>query len=90
MVPQGEKKIVEYEFPVELEPQKEGGFLARCPIWSDCYAFGDTLEEAVQNMNITAQKVIKQYQEKGLKIPFKVKQEINISNHFSISVTVIS
>ena len=41
------KKVLEYELPIQVEPQKEGGFVVKCPVWDDCYAQGDTLDEAV-------------------------------------------
>ena len=38
--------IAEYEFPIEIN-QEDGFFVAKCSKWADCYAQGDTLEEAM-------------------------------------------
>jgi predicted RNase H-like HicB family nuclease len=34
--------IQEYDFPIALQEQVEGGFVATCPVWEDCYAQGET------------------------------------------------
>ncbi|KKR22280.1 MAG: hypothetical protein UT54_C0072G0004 [Candidatus Daviesbacteria bacterium GW2011_GWB1_39_5] len=38
------KKVSEYELPIKIEPQKEGGYVVTCPKWSDCFAQGDTVD----------------------------------------------
>ena len=40
-------RVSEYELPINIEPQKEGGYVITCPKWTDCYAQGDTIDEAV-------------------------------------------
>ncbi len=49
------KKVLEYELPVEVKPQKEGGFVGICPDWSDCYAQGDTVDEVILEITAVAQ-----------------------------------
>ena len=39
--------IKEYELPITINEEKEGGFVAICPVWKDCYAQGETIEEAI-------------------------------------------
>lgn len=63
------KKVSEYELPIKLQPQKEGGYVVVCPKWSDCYAQGDTVDEAVLEITAVAQSLIELYKEEGLKIP---------------------
>jgi len=40
-----------YDFKVLLEPDKEaGGYVASCPALPGCYSQGDTIDEALQNI----------------------------------------
>jgi len=45
--------IAEYELPVTIH-EEEGAFIAQCPKWEDCYAQGDTLEEAINEIRYVA------------------------------------
>lgn len=81
-------KVSEYELPVRIEPQKEEGFVAVCPIWSDCYAQGDSIDEAVLEVTAVAQSLIELYKEEGLKIPLKLKQEKRSLIPFTVPVIV--
>ncbi len=45
--------ITEYELPVAIH-EEEGVFIAQCPKWKDCYAQGDTLEEAINEISYVA------------------------------------
>lgn len=66
------KYIAAYEFPVVIEKEK-GGFFAFCPLWRDCYAQGDTLEEALNEITSAASGLIELYKEEGIDIPLKRK-----------------
>ncbi len=61
--------IQEYELPITIHEEKEGGFTAVCSAWKDCYAQGDTLEETVNEISSVASSLIELYQEKGIRIP---------------------
>jgi len=65
--------IAEYELPVEIT-QEDNYFLAKCPKWFDCYAQGETLEEAINEISYVASSLIEIYQEEGLKVPLKLKR----------------
>lgn len=65
--------ISEYELPIEIR-QNDDVFLAKCPKWSDCYAEGDTLEEAINEISYVASSLIDLYKEENLKIPLKLKK----------------
>lgn len=82
------EKVAQYDLLLKVEPQKEGGFVVTCPIWPDCYAQGDTVDEAVLEVTAVAQSLIELYKEEGLKIPLKVRRDINLAN--SLSLPVIS
>ncbi len=65
--------IQKYELPINIQEEKEGGFIATCPAWKDCYAQGDTLEEAINEISYAASSLIELYKEENMKIPLKVK-----------------
>ncbi len=65
--------IQEYELPVTLHEEAEG-FTATCPVWPDCYAQGDTLEEAITEISSVAASLIELYKEEDLSIPLKLKK----------------
>lgn len=65
--------IHEYELPITVEEDPSGGFVARCDSWADCYAQGDTLEEAINEISYVASSLIELYQEEDLPIPLKLK-----------------
>lgn len=64
--------IAEYEFPIEIN-QEGGYFVAKCSKWDDCYAQGDSLEEAINEISYVASSLIELYKEESLKIPLKLK-----------------
>lgn len=83
-------KVFEYELPIKIELQKEGGYVARCIEWSNCYAQGGTIDEAVVEITAVAQAMIDIYREEGLKIPLKKQQEKSLANSFIVPVIVTS
>ncbi|MDO8583445.1 MAG: type II toxin-antitoxin system HicB family antitoxin [bacterium] len=82
------RKVLEYELKVEIKPQKEGGFIAVCPDWSDCYAQGDTIDEAILEITAVAQSLVELYKEERLDIPLKLQKEKGIANLFTVPVIV--
>lgn len=52
MKKQAKKKtfIVGNQFPVILEEEKDGGYVAAYPSFEGCYSQGDTMDEALQNI----------------------------------------
>ena len=84
------EKVSRYQLPIKIEPQ-EGGFLATCPVWSDCYAQGETIDEAVLEITAVAQTLIEIYKEKSLEIPLKLESEKLLTNsHMSVPIIVAS
>ena len=39
-----------YDFEVCLEPDETGGYIAICPSLPGCYSQGETVEEAMENI----------------------------------------
>lgn len=85
------EKVSKYELPLKIQPQEDGGYLAICPIWTDCYAQGDSIDEAVLEITAVAQSLIELYKEERLKIPLKLQSEKSIgSRDFSLPIIVAS
>jgi predicted RNase H-like HicB family nuclease len=66
--------IQEYELPITITEEKEGGYTARCTNWQDCYAQGETIEEAISEISYVASSLIELYKEEDKVIPLKLKQ----------------
>lgn len=66
--------IQEYELPITIQEEKQGGFTAFCPSWKDCYAQGETIEEAISEISYVASSLIELYKEEELGIPLKLKK----------------
>lgn len=66
--------IAEYEFSIVIQEEKKGGYVATCPLWSDCYAQGETVEEAISEIAYVASSLIELYKEEKLHIPLKLKK----------------
>lgn len=82
------QKVFEYELPIKIEPQKEGGFLVTSPVWKECYAQGDTVDEAVLEITAVAQSLVEFYKEEGLKIPLKPQKAKGLANPLMLPVIV--
>lgn len=67
--------IQEYELPIIIQEEKEGGFTATCSLWKDCFAQGETIEEVINEISYAASSLIELYKEEGLRIPLKLKKE---------------
>jgi predicted RNase H-like HicB family nuclease len=60
------RKIV---LPIEIESLEEGGFLAVCDAIQGCHAEGDTVGEALENIEDVARVILELRKEKGLPVP---------------------
>ncbi|MEK7571392.1 MAG: type II toxin-antitoxin system HicB family antitoxin [Patescibacteria group bacterium] len=82
--------IQEYELPITIQAEEEGGFLAHCPLWKDCYAQGETIEEAITEITYVASSLIEIYKEEDIKIPLKAKHaEKKAKKGFTITFPLI-
>ena len=68
--------IFEYKLPVIVEKDKDG-YVATCPIWSACFAQGDTFEEAINEISYVASSLVEMYKEEGLSVPLELKETKN-------------
>ena len=81
-------KVESFELPLKIESQKDGGFIAKSSVWSDCYAQGDSVDEAVLEATAVAQSLIELYKEEGLKIPLKLTKKGASSSPITVPVIV--
>lgn len=65
-----------YRIPVRLEPQPEGGFTATSPALPELLTEGDTIEEAMNNVEDAFAAVLELYQESGRALPASIIQRI--------------
>lgn len=82
------EKVSEYELPIKIAPQKNGGYLVTCPAWKDCYAQGDSIEEAILEITAVAQSLIELYKEEDIKIPLKPQRSKGVDNPLILPVIV--
>lgn len=60
--------------PVEIEPLEEGGYLATCEAIQGCHAEGETVAEALENLEDVARILLELRQEDGLPPPEGLRQ----------------
>ena len=84
MVKAKKLQVFEYELPVKVEKDPSGGFVAKSPVWSDCYAQGDSIDEVTNEIASVAASLIELYKEEGMRIPLKKKA--SNKNTFKIPV----
>lgn len=73
MAKQKKLQVFEYELPVKVEKDSSGGFVAKSPAWSDCYAQGDTIDEVTNEIASVCASLIELYKEEDMNIPLKKK-----------------
>lgn len=62
-----------YLLPVEVGALEDGRFLAVCPTLDGCQAEGDTIAEALENVEDVARIIIELCIEKGLPLPAELR-----------------
>ena len=63
-----------YLLKVEVEPLEEGGYLATCADLQGCHAEGDTIAEALVNVEDVARILLELRREDGLDLPEGLEQ----------------
>jgi predicted RNase H-like HicB family nuclease len=66
--------LQEYELPLTVHEEPDGGFTATCSVWPDCYAQGEMIEEAINEAAYTAAALIELYQEEDMHVPLKLRK----------------
>ncbi|MEX1255215.1 MAG: type II toxin-antitoxin system HicB family antitoxin [Dehalococcoidia bacterium] len=55
--------------PVQIEAQEEGGYLAICDVIQGCHAEGETVAEALENLEDVARVLLEVQKEDGVPLP---------------------
>ena len=63
-----------YVLPIDIQALEEGGYLANCPILQGCHAQGDTIAEAIDNVQDVAKVLLELYLEDGKSIPEELQE----------------
>lgn len=63
------QKVKSYKFPVVIEKDEDGYYVADCPILQGCHAQGDTIEEAITNIREVIELCLEEIKEQGREIP---------------------
>ena len=61
--------MARYILPVEIQPLEEGGYLAICSVIQGCHAEGQTIAEALDNVEDVAMILLELRVEDGLPLP---------------------
>ncbi|MSQ11072.1 MAG: type II toxin-antitoxin system HicB family antitoxin [Dehalococcoidia bacterium] len=68
--------MTRYQLHVEVEELEEGGYLAVCQGPQGCHAEGETVAEAVANVEDVARVIIELCVEKGLPLPPALQNQV--------------
>ncbi len=58
-----------YKLPLVFEPQAEGGYTVTCPLLPELITEGDTIAEALENVNDALLTIIETYQDLQRPLP---------------------
>jgi predicted RNase H-like HicB family nuclease len=58
-------------YRVIFEPEKEGGYHAYCPALRGCHSYGDTLDEAKENITEAIEAYLESLAKHGEEIPIE-------------------
>lgn len=79
------------QFTLPLQITRDaGGYVAVCPVWKDCFAQGDSIEEALYEAKQVAISLIELYEEEKMPIPLKKVLSKKTPSRFNIDVDVFS
>ena len=85
------KKIInvqQCQLPLDITRDKDG-YIAVCPLWSDCYAQGDSIDEVIAEAQAVAISLIELYREEDKSIPLKAVKEMKMEDQFSLNVPLV-
>jgi antitoxin HicB len=66
-----------YKVPLVLTPQPEGGYTVTSPVLPELITEGDTLEEAVSNVQDALEAVIETYEDLKKPFPANLRQDVH-------------
>jgi antitoxin HicB len=62
-----------YKIPLVLTPQPEGGFTVTSPVLPELVTEGDTVEEAIHNVEDALKAVVELYEDFGRRLPVNLR-----------------
>ena len=68
-----------FKCPLVLTPQPEGGYTVTSPLLPELITEGDTVEEALENVQDALRAVVELYDDLGKELPVSVRQDPNSS-----------
>jgi antitoxin HicB len=63
--------------PIVLEPQPEGGYAVRSPLFTELITDGDTLQEAIQHAQDAVTADLELYEDLGKPLPESIRHDLN-------------
>ena len=63
-----------YLLKVEVEPLEEGGYLAICAAIQGCHAEGESVAEALENLEDVARVLLEVQKEDGVPLPSELEE----------------
>ena len=76
--------MAKYEFAAVIEQDEDGVYISSCPALQGCHSFGETYEEALQNLKDAIQVYLEAKLSLGETLPTDVgidRVEVNVENH---------
>ncbi|MBI2816066.1 MAG: type II toxin-antitoxin system HicB family antitoxin [Acidobacteria bacterium] len=64
--------VAKYQYTVVIEQDEDGVYISSCPALQGCHSYGDTYEEALENIREVIQLHIEARQSVGDPIPIEV------------------
>ena len=78
-----------YKLPLVFEPQPEGGYTVTCPLLPELITEGDTIAEALVNVQDALIAILEAYEDLGRPLPTVLEQlALNLESPFWIEVAV--
>lgn len=65
--------MAKYNFPIIIEKDEDGFFVAECPVFWGCYTQGKTLDEAIKNIKEVIALCLEEEENKKILANYKPK-----------------
>jgi antitoxin HicB len=79
---------MQYKIPLVLTPQPEGGYTVTSPLVPELISEGDTVEEALENVQDAVAAVVEIYEDSGRSLPSSTHViDVNMPLSFETVVT---
>jgi antitoxin HicB len=80
-----------YKLPLVFEPQPEGGYTVTCPLLPELITEGDTIAEALVNVEDALIAIIETYQDLGRPLPPVLERvALDLDTPFWIEAAVVA